>query len=477
MSQTTALAGVAKHLHGGACLSQRAILLACDLFHPAANAIGKPLHLGDLLEALWFLDLAIVSKRISYDGTLPQSDIEHLTNRLDPFYQNSGFSDGHFVKIEPPMFGNQLDFMCAAGAKALDDVGDGQTTSFGPHDGLDRPFDDVSAKAFFGKLDVLQEEASDSRDDVIRVDHLEELAKSGLRGGKCIAGIAACGPEALKRARSIPSKLAISRGLAMATLVNRFRFSYVRQLAFVAGDVYVPPTRWRPLSKFHAETFADVVRAHFEEQHLHDLKDEIKTKLNAEVALPPLGLYALMKAPSNATPANVVREATEEFEGYGRLFRHFWAETRKIKLPKDSRSWTVATNEQGMDEVHKRVEQQLQGKLGQLRAKTGGNNPSVVDRFIAPVITTLGIAAGAGVGMEVGGLLGQPTASVMAATTVGHFVGLAAERLRRGAKTHLTGHVDDYRRLERDLSASKDRLRLCPLAEKVESVFGRTLVQ
>ena len=302
MSQTTALAGVAKHLHGGACLSQRAILLACDLFHPAAKATGKPLHLGDLLEALWFLDLAIVSKRISFDGTLPQDDIKHLTNRLEPFYQNSGFSERHFVKIEPETCRDQLDFMCSAGAKALDDVGDGQTSPFGPQPGLDRPFDNGSAKAFFGKLDVLLKEASGSPDGFIHVDRLKKLAKSGLRGGKCIAGIAASGPEALEQALSIPRTPKITSGLAMATLVNRFRFSYVRQLAFAARDVYVPPTRWRPLRKVHAETFAEVVRAHFED--------------------------------------------------YGRLFRHFWAETRKIKLPKDSRSWTVATNEQGMDEVH-----------------------------------------------------------------------------------------------------------------------------
>ena len=474
MSQTTALAGVAKHLHGGACLSQRSILLACDLFHPV-KAPKKPLRLGDLLEALWFLDLAIVSKRISYDGTLPQIDIEHLTNRLDPFCQNSGFSDGHFVKVEPATFRDQLGFMCSAGAKALDDVGDGQTPSFGPQVGLDRPFDDDEATAFFGKLDELQREASGSRDG-IHVEHLEELAKSGLRGGKCIAGIAASGPKALDQARSIPSKLAISPGFAMATLVNRFRFSYVRQLAFVAGDVYVPPTRWRPLSKFHAKTFADVVRAHFEEQHLQGLKDEIETELNAEVALPPLGLYALMKAPSRATPADVVRAATAEFEDYGKLFRKFWAETRKIKLPKNSWSWTVATNEQGMDEVHERVEQQLQDKLGQLLSKAGRKNPSVVDRFIGPVITTLGFAAGAGVLFKVQGFLGNSMESVMAASPVAHYVRLATERLGREATACLTGHVDDYRRLERDLSASIHGSHLRPLAEKVESVFKRTLV-
>jgi hypothetical protein len=277
-------------------------------------------------------------------------------------------------------------------------------------------------------------------------------------------------------------------GLAMAVLVNRFRFSYVRQLAFGARDVYVPSSAWKRLSEFHAVTFAEVVRAHFAKEMGGRLSAELEQRINTglgghdrrfSVALPPIGLYALMAVRPNDTPAHVVNLARETFAEYGTLFRSFWSTTRDIEHPDDG--YTARVSQSDMDEIHEEIERLLTDKLGRLQRRSRGESVSPMERFLTPVIKYksgfASIASSVTQGLLADGLRdwGQGVTvlgSAIAGQGVASFLAHAASRLNAA----LTGHVDDYRNLERSLRLEVGSLTFERLANQVEAVFRRKLV-
>ncbi len=485
MADNSVLPGTNKPLDGGSCLNQRTILRACDVLFPSGQS-QPPLLLGDLLEALWFIELAVVSNGISYDGTLPTRDLSELGARLDAVCATNRFPDGFFGAAAPKDEESRFLLLAAGAISAFEDLTDSVARTPTP---LDRAFDAESAGQFFGRIEELRASAATTGGYLSEERLLDIANDKTLRGAKCIAGIASAGVNGLVRAQEIAESLRVEPGLAMAMFVNRFRFSYVRQLAYGASDTYVPGDPWRHLSQQHAVSFAETVRKHFAAEFGGRLAGEAQESLERQlggrdsmfsVALPPLGLYALMKVRPNSSPAHVVCEARDSFQKYGRLFRSFWAVTREIDPPEEG--WTAFHGDAEMDAVHEDIDRVLTDALGKLRARAARpSERSWMQRFLTgvktfarPVSTIAGNATQGYLSTELGSwgsgiaLIGSNAAGYL----VGTALAAGAERL----EVSLTGHVDDYRNLERALRLELGSLGLERLGRQVESVFGRKLV-
>ncbi len=480
------LTGLRQKLDGGSCLNQRSIAGACSLFR--GEGAGSPLALAELFEALWVLELMVVSNGISYDGTLPVRDQERLRNQIDALMSVLRSQPPSFSAITPKNDAERVEFARSAAMKALEDVGgltpreEADASSLGLIPELDRPLDDSAATRFFQTLEM----GIGRRDvDVARAERDDELLAmlgGSFRGSKCVAGILALGAEGAKRALATPDVLNCAPALAAGALINRFRFTYVRQLSFGARDVYVPAASWRKLSAHHAITFAEVVRRNFQRKYAGDLTSEIEARLQSElggadrsftIALPPLGLYCLMKVDPRRGPSGVVESALEMYADYGKLFRKFWSTTREIEPPPGG--WTVLTGNRGLDTVSEPIEQFLTDRLGRLeKAAFGpGDNGSKVDRYLTPIVKITAAVGGAVLGTA---MAGQPAVGPLLGTAAGTAAGWVAEQLYGASRGAWNGHVDQYRALDANLlRAYSGMIRLDRLSAQVSAVFGRPL--
>lgn len=469
---------VTRALDGGACVNQRSLRLALSVFSPqtAGEVGGKALASADLLEALWVLELAIVARTLSFDGTLPQSEVDALRGDAGALFSACNFEDDFVVAVKPASQGEQENFASAAAMKALDDLGflrdAGGGAGFEPTLGLDEALKAEEGDAFYTKLKALHDGARATEGAAASADEIAALLddKSRFRGSKCIAGLALLGKPALARALDVPAKFAIAAPLAAASLINRFRFTYIRSLAYSVRDEYVPANRWRQLSEYHSITFADVVRKAFAQRYTRAIEQELGgADTQFTVALPPIGLYALMTAPEGAGPRGVLEHAHDVFSDYGAAFRKFWSYTREIEPPKQG--WTAATGDPHLDRESSRIEQALTDKLGKLKKLAKRGYSSTLDRITTPIVSGGSAAAGALLGTALAGPVGTLAGSALGAVAgemMKEFYGVARDSVR--------AHVDDYRKLDDELFRTYAAgLKLSALEERVEKVLGRAL--
>ncbi len=153
------------------------------------------------------------------------------------------------------------------------------------------------------------------------------MLNGSFRGSKCVAGIALLGRQALKSVLRLPESHGLSLEIASGILINRFRFAYVRQLSFGAHNVYVPAGRWKPLSAQHSITFAESVSRHFQQAYANSISEKLNERVRGEladqdgdisIALPPIGLFVLMKADPRFGARGVLDSALETFNDFGR---------------------------------------------------------------------------------------------------------------------------------------------------------------
>ncbi|QQS49058.1 MAG: hypothetical protein IPM66_10740 [Acidobacteriota bacterium] len=111
------LAGLSQRLDGGSCLNQRSILLACQVFD-GSKPVNSDLRLADLLEALWVLELIVISKNVSYDGTLPAKDLSELERATSSLIKGTQFRENIFKAISPRNPDEQQGFVRSAAMKA-----------------------------------------------------------------------------------------------------------------------------------------------------------------------------------------------------------------------------------------------------------------------------------------------------------------------------------------------------------------------
>ncbi|MXP09646.1 hypothetical protein [Pseudoblastomonas halimionae] len=467
------LDGTLQRLDGGSCVNQRALKTAHALFTLTPGTRNEPISLGELLEALWVLELMLTSNKVSFDGTLPPSKVAQLQDELDDLVRDNNFDRDLFGPVRPRNLAAQTGFMVASAGRALDDLAPAATANgaVAPTEGLDQPFRGAS-DAFFAKLAEAKEYLRRS-DHWLESEEFASWADGGFSGSKCVAGISGCGPEAIDAALALPETYGIDRALAMGTLVNRFRFSYIRQLAFAGQDVYVPPDRWQRLSQFHALTFQEAVSHHFRETAIadaHQLIDEANADSGYRLALPPLGLFAFLQKDVKS-PQDILARAHADFAQYGLLFRKFSQTTRELPPPEGG--WVAMLGDEGLDAEHERIERFLSDRLGKFDHEARHDNASLMQRIKTTAIDFATGEAGSAMFNAVGATLSVTLGPL---TSVGSFMtGKMLGSLYGEGTYRLLGHYDQYRDLKTRLTGKFEHVELSTIERKVKQVFGTEL--
>jgi hypothetical protein len=464
-----------RSLDGGTCVNQRSLLDALDLFGgDTPTKPGAPLTLDHLLEALWVLELAVVSRSLAVDGTLPQRDLDRTLSGAERVFRGADFPQDFLHPIIPASDVDQRSFAATAATFAVADLHDMSSAS-GWLAGLDQPLPSEDAARFFETLQSLAAAGAPSDDQLHAL-----MAGDAFRGSKCVAGLALLGPDALRSALDAPQKLDAPVELVGSTLINRFRYTYVRNLAYSARDAYVPARRWRPLSERHSITFAEVLRRDLAERHTSMLAEEIDQELTRQfgeasqgvsVALPPIGLYVLMTASERGGPIGVLRHARETFADHAALFRQSWKLTRSVKPPETG--WTMLGLDPALDAVASRIDEELTNSLGRIKRRNTGF--SVMSRVMTSGVAVSAAVAGA-VAAQV--LAAPPGVLAVAAAAGSALLSEGVKELYGIRADGVKAQSDDFRGFHdsmRDLHA--EGLRLDNLERKVSRVLGRKLVR
>ena len=475
------------HLDGGACLNQRSLMLAFDLFgresRPSSSAA---LSLSELVEALSVLDLMVGHTHVSIDGTLPGDDRAAVASAADDFSATTGWSRDELREAIPQSKELQLFMHVDAADRALDLL-------HGPVPGLDSSLNAAAASTFFTELEQAIK-LSKQRGDESSQEALITLADRGFRGSKCVAGLMGLGVESARKALTLRDTHKSDQGLAASMLINRFRFGYLRHLARNAGDVYVPGSVWRRFSVDNARSTYEALAQHLDTNYLPQA-DIALGGADRELSgvLPPIGLYCLVAAKPAHGPRAVIDVARQVAADYRRLLGHLNSTSNEVSAT--HQRWTELTGDSGLDLLSEIMEKALTDELGKVDRKVVAarqRGPSATSRYLTSVsgIPGQGVSAvvsDAAKGAVSGALTGATALAV--AGSLGAFVGglvgaaagvaveLAGKGIYKGAKSYLYGHVDAYRALDSYLTHPEvASIHMPGLERAARQVLGRRLI-
>jgi len=443
----------------------------------------------DLLEALWALDLMIAHTHVSVDGTLPGPDLKILDESLDVFCTATQWERDRFEKLVP--LRQQQIAMFVDSAESMFSLLDE------PLPGVDAQLPAASAKEFFDRLALERDRSLPVADaSESRIEELLTLAESGFRGSKCVAAIASCGPLAVSRALAYRDQRPGAEGFAASALINRFRFGYLRHLAWQAGDTYVPGVAWKRLSARNTRTTQEVLANHLGETYVPEIEQELGGKYGmSSTVLPPMALYCLMKANAAHGPRSVIDVASEVASNYREVLCTLTRAEREVTAAFSG--WTQVTGNLQADELGLLVERQLTETLGTIStrvARERRGSPSgfhrhktslgilwegaksliseaTKDTTVASIAKTVPTVAGGALGANAG-----PVGALVGGVA-GAMVQVGGRSVLGAVKRHLRGHIDAYRGLDDYLIAPEvASLHLDKLEEQVQRVLGRKLV-
>jgi hypothetical protein len=196
-------------------------------------------------------------------------------------------------------------------------------------------------------------------------------------------------------------------GFACSALINRFRFFYLRQLAFDVGAVYSPADRWEAISNQH---------------HLHFL-NFIKTKMGQKFSVeggkdllfPPIALYAMltMDGASDRPLLERVAELRQEFSG---LRGYFAKQTRGALETLVPDAVLASTNPKIDENIIREVsdffdKRYLEAEFARQYGEMKRGVPSKIVRYTVPVALSLTVA---GVAFAAGNWIGAAGGAVVA---------------------------------------------------------------
>lgn len=483
--RTSPVETILGRLDGGACLNQRSLGRVFQMFGPktqSASATASDISVADLLDVLWTLDLMIAHKHVSYDGTLPDADLRQISSAADKFCEASDWERQSIMAVTPRSEEHQLAFQIDAALDMLD-------TPFEPIRELDQGVPTDQATTFFEALDAATsiDVEPDAAEPAARA-RLLELGKNRFRGSKCVAGLAGHGRDAAELAFALRDRLA-DPGLAVGLLINRFRFGYLRRLAWNAGDVYVPGTSWRRLSTENAKTFHQLLAQALGKKFFGRLQAELGGTDGASTTiLPPVAIYCLIVANPAHGPSGVIDHAIALARDYRSTLQYM---TRAVRDLQPSYSgWTQPTGINDIDRLNEQIESNLVQHLGEVdkvAARYRQANPPGYDRmftyFTGISDQVIPGAAGGVVGAAAGQLFTiDPLAGLAAGALGGTFAAPLVDAIKtRGfpsARRAVYGHLDAYRSLDAYLGARDAPPRhLSALESKVREVLNLRLVQ
>jgi hypothetical protein len=441
------------------------------------------------LDALWTLDILIAHDQVSYDGTLPPSDLKSVAEAVDRFAKLTDWPRKSIVTIKPPNAISKLS-MLANSAEGLFAYLDVQAT------GIDKAFDDRTSTDFFARLAGGTPLArAILGDPEVHQQGVLSIADDDFRGSKCVAGLIATGPDAIERALELAKRY--PPGLAMSMLINRFRFDYLRSLARSVGDVYIPGDSWREFSHRNAALSFQSLSRHMDAEYLMGIRQALESEENAAPGvLPPLGLYCLMKADPTGGPRAVIDVARTVTQQYQMLLKHL---TKLVLSVGEAHKegYVQRSGVEGLARLEDEVDQLLTDELGVLKGEARGRNPSGLAKFFTTVRDVFGEgtkstaadAAKDGAQSAATGLIRDAAIAGTAATAgaalagglVGAAAGLALVFAGKGVVKHYRhtfyGHIDSYRELHSLLSTDQFQfLQAGRVEDRVARLLGRKLV-
>jgi hypothetical protein len=444
---------------GSACLNVRSVSSACSLLtsNPSSE---KPLRWADLASVLWFVETAVTSKKLFFDGTVPRDSVERALQEVEGLKRNH---DLKLFEVAAITFDQPERTLAAAGNALAESRLLLEHFALDP--GIDTALDVVEHENFVQQLGMAR-----ALPEIDRKELALTWVTDAFRGSKCLAGLIAAGDTALNSAYALYQKHGDQGPTVTSALINRFRLNYVNQLASQKQSAYVPDPAFETLTKEHLRLFKDYLidRIVKKLQPSPDEPNILVENMKAETPLPPIGLYALMATRAAKYPAGILETAYNEFRQDEGLMRVIWQNTKGgIALKKQQPGDAYASEiEHYFYDHYKTLEKEAEG------IKVLSSKSRTARTYLVPAVLK-GLAKAIPDVVGAGGIL-KVLYSVLRETGVETSIPFLSDRLLGEG---CDSYISQYKSLKWDLQHDDSiKAPLAKLSDQVERVFGRKLM-
>ncbi len=425
----------------------------------------KLLNVDDLVDLLYLIDLYVACPKICIDGSLPAKDIDNLKTELD-FLREFGIDSDCFAFSSPGSPANEAALCSLSAVQATKSL-----EEYSPDPRIDQSLPAEDADFLVSMLQKTMESMAGFRGASNEAERAIEISRSfshqRFRGSKAVAGFASLGFYSLQRALSFVQGNART-DIACSALINRFRFFYLRQLAFQSGAIYSPADRWEALSN---------------QQHLHfvnfikrQMGSEIRVGPGEDVWFPPIALYAMltMDESKNRPLLERVAELRNEFSG----LRGYFAKNTKGALASLVPQSVLESTDPRIDESTIRAvndyfaDRFIDAEYARQYGEPPGGTASNVIKYTVPVVLSLTVS---GIGLAVGSWVGAAAGATAGAAALAGAWPVATDFIKEITKDIAadkldamgSASLDQYRRLHFRL------LRLPEVAGRLQRIVKR----
>jgi len=433
-------------------------LINVRLLDKAAEALlvekpGEPLSLDDLSRVLRLVELHAISKRVLFDRTAKTSTVDKALEIRGRLVDSLG---RRRLRIDASSERDPVEIL-DRGVAAMR-MSSLLIEELRVDERIDRRVSAESAEIFRERLRRCYEAAEEELPDLA-----QEAIEENFRGAKCLAAIAASGPQLVRKAFGPFAAPDLDDRLVVGALINRFRLSYLNRLAVDDHGAYCPDLPFECLTREHMRLFVDyLVRAMVEDlgadppgrspRHL------LIQNLREDLRLPPIGLLLLMSCRERGRPLELFERGEEKLGKSHALKKHLWGVTAKMV---------------DADEVEAEVDELFRREYDQLEfdsTRPEPEAPGPVRRYLLPAV--VGIVGAQALGLEEDlPFVFQFLTNVAGASST---AALCNRLQTHGTSSYLT----QYHRLQHELAKAPDiRRSEAALAQQVERVFGRPLAR
>lgn len=410
----------------------------------------------ELASALWFIETAVLSRKLYFDGSVPGKDVDVMeltAGKLGVIVDDARFS---IQAVRP----GQPDQLVRLSEEALQQA-EPLLEHFQFDPAVDRPLTPDEHEAFYQVLQQAQTQTTNER-----ASRAPELLDSPIRGGKLLAGLLAGPPHWFDRVWQLYHKLPEEGPRLSGGLINRFRLMLLNLIAEEVAGAYVPDPHFESVTMYHARLFKDYLLKRLLEQlpHGSSAPHLLSDNLRSETPLPPIGLYVLMSSTPHQHPVELLNTAFSKFQDADALRAYLWQHSQKgAHIPTDPAA--AAKHHQELEayfaDQFRVMDQAAEG----IRSLTGRTR--TVASYVLPAMMG-----------TVGGTLGTAGLGALAGLLVGVGVTVAAEVI--GDRLKSEGHrslLTQYKKIKWSLAHEPNlRQPLSMLGDRVAKVFGKKLV-
>jgi hypothetical protein len=435
---------------GAACLNVRSITDTIHIFSTPASA-AKSLTRAELATVLWFVETAVMSSGIYFDGTVPRSTLDEAVSAVQRFQHEYQMWD-HFsaAPIIPGSEHETLRHSTKAARESLLLLKDFEL------------FPEADKAVPSGNVQTFVKVLADEHSEVGLEARALELVTDAFQGSKLLAGVLNAGPEALAAVRQAFARYPDRAEVVMGGLINRFRLNYLNELASSVKGAYLPNLQFEPISLQHVRLFKDyLLRAVVEQVGAGDVSNILVENFRQDEPLAPIGLYALMLTKTAGRPAAILETAYERF---GDLYG------LQKRLAKATKEGLGLRDPAALRESLERIDERFKEHFREIELEVEGikkiSGPRKAAVYVIPAI--LSAAAGAALG-DVTGVVYKVLLSAGSSIAIKH---LGELLLTVGVNSY----ISEYKTLKWDIRNEPELKKpLSRLADQVQHVFGRPL--